>query len=355
MSEKTEKATAKKLRDARRRGEVARSKDVNSAVVFAALLAVLWMGSDVFMQALFAVMEMAIDAPAQVKAGRSWILLLEQMLRDSAVVVIPVLGAAIVAALLAGFAQVRGVFSMEPLQFKPERLNPAEGLKNLFSTRQLFELLKLVANTSALAFALFIVVKGGFSATVRSVYAQPDTAGLIGWKLLMWLFSVAAIVYAAMSVIDFGLQIYEYLKNQRMTKEEVKRERRDSDGDPHVRARRRQLFRELSNGQGGAPLAKASVVLTNPTHVAVALWYERGRTELPVVIAKALDSQALELRRSARMLHVPIVEDRPLARQLYAEVAVNEPIDEAHFEAVAEVLRWVRSLGAEAEESAALG
>jgi type III secretion protein U len=351
MTEKTEKATAKKLRDARKRGEVAKSKDVTSAVVFAALLAVLWVGSGMFMQAIAAVMEMAIDAPAQVKAGRSWILLLEQAIRDSAVVVIPVLGAALVAALLAGFAQVRGVFSVEPLQFKPERLNPAEGLKNLFSTRQLFELLKLVAKTTALAAALFIVVKGGFSATLRSVYAQPDTAGLIGWQLVMWLFSVAAIVYASMSVLDFGLQVFEYLKNQRMTKEEVKRERRDSDGDPHVRARRRHLFRELSNGQGGAPLAKASVVLTNPTHVAVALWYERGRTELPVVIAKALDADALELRRSARSLHVPIVEDRPLARRLYAEVGLNETIAEAHFEAVAEVLRWVRSLGAEGEEA----
>jgi type III secretion protein U len=351
MTEKTEKATAKKLRDARKRGEVAKSKDVTSAVVFAALLGVLWVGAGVFMQAISAVMEMAIDAPAQVKAGRSWILLLEQAIRDSAAVVIPVLGAALVAAVLAGFAQVRGVFSVEPLQFKPERLNPAEGLKNLFSTRQLFELLKLVAKTTALAFALFIVVKGGFSATVRSVYAQPDAAGLIGWKLVMWLFSVAAIVYAAMSVIDFGLQIFEYLKNQRMTKEEVKRERRDSDGDPHVRARRRQLFRELSSGQGSAPLAKASVVLTNPTHVAVALWYERGKTELPVVIAKALDAQALDLRRTARSLHVPIVEDRPLARRLYAEVGLNEAIEEAHFEAVAEVLRWVRGLGEEAEEA----
>jgi type III secretion protein U len=151
------------------------------------------------------------------------------------------------------------------------------------------------------------------------------------------------------SVADFGLQVFEYLKRQRMSKEEVKRERRDMDGDPHVRARRRQILRELASGQGGAPLAKASVVLTNPTHVAVALWYERGLTELPVVIAKALDSEALELRRSARGLRVPIVENRPLARQLYAEVGLNETIEEAHFEAVAEVLRWVRGLQTEGE------
>jgi type III secretion protein U len=349
MTEKTEKASNKKLRDARKRGEVAKSKDVTSAAVFAALLAVLWIGAGYFMKAIEAVLEIAIDAPAQVTAGRPWLLLLEQAVRDGSLIVLPVLVAALVAALLAGFAQVRGVFSVEPLQFKPERLNPAEGLKNLFSTRQLFELLKLIVKTAALGFALYVVVQGGFSAALRSVYAQPAAAGLIGWKLVLWLFSVAALVYAVVSVADFGLQVFEYLKRQRMSKEEVKRERRDMDGDPHVRARRRQILRELASGQGGAPLAKASVVLTNPTHVAVALWYERGLTELPVVIAKALDSEALELRRSARGLRVPIVENRPLARQLYAEVGLNETIEEAHFEAVAEVLRWVRGLQTEGE------
>ncbi len=345
MTEKTEKATAKKLRDARLKGEVAKSKDVTSAAVFVALLGVLWLGGALFMKSIRAVLEIAIDAPAQVTAGRPWLLLLEQALREAGIVVLPVLGAALVAAVLAGFAQVRGVFSAEPLQFKPERLNPAEGLKNLFSTRQLFELLKLIVKTVALSFALFVVVKGGFSAAVRGVYAQPATAGLIGWKLVLWLFCVAALVYAVVSTADFGLQVFEYLKRQRMTKEEVRRERRDMDGDPHVRARRRQMFRELASGQGGAPLAKASVVLTNPTQVAVALWYERGQTELPVVVAKGLDSEALALRRAARTLKVPIVENRPLARQLYAEVGLNEPIEEAHFQAVAEVLRWVRSLG----------
>jgi type III secretion protein U len=266
-------------------------------------------------------------------------------LQHAGAVVLPVLGTALVAAVLAGFAQVRGVFSVEPLQFKPERMNPAEGLKQLFSTRQLFELLKLIAKTTALGFALFAVVSGGFSAAVRSVYAQPAGAGLVGWTLVLWLFCVAALVYAVVSAADFGLQWFEYLKGQRMTKEDVRRERRDLDGDPHVRAQRRQLLRELASGQGGAPLAKASVLLTNPTHVAVALWYERGRTELPVVIAKGLEGEALALRRAAHTLHVPIVENRSLARRLHAEVGLNEPIDEAHFQAVAEVLRWVRSLG----------
>jgi flagellar biosynthesis protein FlhB len=97
-------------------------------------------------------------------------------------------------------------------------------------------------------------------------------------------------------------------------------------------------------------LAKASVLLTNPTHVAVALWYERGQTELPVVVAKGLDAEALALRRAASTLHVPIVENRPLARRLHAEVGLNEPIDEAHFQAVAEVLRWVRGLGGQGDQ-----
>ena len=351
MSEKTEKASAKKLRDARRKGEVAKSKDITSTVVFIALLGLLWAGGAGFMQSLRSLAEMAVNAPAAVKAGRPWPLLLDAALHDAVRVVLPVLGAAAMAAVLAGFAQVRGVFSFEPMKFKPERLNPAEGLKNLFSTRQLFELIKLVIKTSALGFALWIVVKGGFSAAVRSVYAEPLVAGQIGWQLVLWLFAVAAMIYAGIALADLGLQIFEYLKGQRMSKEEVRRERRDVDGDPHVRARRRQMQREMASGQGGsAPLAKASVVLTNPTHVAVALWYERGQTELPVVIAKGLDSDALALRRAAQRLQVPIVENPPLARLLYAQVGLHEAIDEAHFHAVAEVLRWVRGLSQGASE-----
>jgi type III secretion protein U len=349
MSEKTEKATAKKLLDARKKGEVAKSKDATSAVVFMVLLGLLWMAGGVFMSALQAVFEVAINAPAQVGSGKPWWLLFEQLARDAAKVVLPVLIAAVVAAVLAGFAQVRGVFSFEPMQFKPERLNPAEGLKNLFSTRQLIELLKLIAKTLALGGALFFIVKAGLPGAVRTLYAEPAAAGLVGWKLLLWLFSVAAAIYAVMSIADIGLQIFEFLKRQRMSKDEVRREQRDMDGDPHVRGRRRQLARELATGQGGAPLSKASVVLTNPTHVAVAIWYERGITELPIVIAKGLDTDAQAIKREARTLRVPIVENPPLARELFAQVGLNESIEAAHFEAVAEVLRWLSKAGAEGE------
>ncbi len=349
MSEKTEKATAKKLQDARKKGEVAKSKDATSAVVFVVLFGLLWVSGGTFMAAIYALLEVAIDAPAQVGSGKPWALLFEQLARDAARIVVPVLVAAVVAAVLAGLAQVRGVFSFEPMQFKPERLNPAEGLKNLFSTRQLFELLKLIAKTAALGVALFVVIKTGLPGAVRTVYAEPAAAGLVGWKLLLWLCGVAALIYAVMSIADIGLQIFEFLKQQRMSKDEVRREQRDMDGDPHVRGRRRQLARELANGQGGAPLAKASVVLANPTHVAVAVWYERGITELPVIIAKGLDADAQAIKREAHKLRVPIVENPPLARQLFADVGLNEPIEEAHFEAVAEVLRWVSKVGAESE------
>jgi type III secretion protein U len=349
MSEKTEKATAKKLQDARKKGEVAKSKDATSAVVFIVLLGLLWLGGGAFMAAIQALFERAIDAPAQVSLGKPWGLLFEQLARDAAKVVLPVLGAAVVAAMLAGAAQVRGIFSFEPMQFRLERLNPAEGLKNLFSKHQLFELLKLVVKTVVLGVALFVVIRSGLPGTVRTVYAEPAAAGMLGWKLLLWLCGVAALIYAVMSIADIGLQMFEFLERQRMSKDEVRREQRDMDGDPHVRGRRRQLAREMANGRGGAPLAKASVVLTNPTHVAVAIWYERGITELPVIVAKGLDADARWIKREARALRVPIVENPPLARQLFADVGLNEPIEDVHFEAVAEV----QQVGAQSEAAAA--
>jgi type III secretion protein U len=343
MSDKTEKPSQKKLRDARKKGEVAHSKDVISTVEFVALLIVLWGLGGWILTTLQGVLELAITAPQQVRDGRHWLLLTQQALQDGARIVLPLLGAGVVAAVLAGFAQTRGVFSFDPLKLKFERMNPAEGLKRLFSSRQVFELLKLVAKVCLLGSALWYIVKDGMAPALRSVYSAPQTAGLIGWELLLWLFGTAAIIYLLTALADFGIQIYEFIKQQRMTKDEVRREHRDENGDPHVRGRRRALQRELASGQG-APLAKASVVVTNPTHVAVALYYERGITELPVVIAKELDKQALMLRRQAQRLQVPIVENVPLARRLYAEVPLNDCIEEVHFEAVAEVLRFVRDL-----------
>jgi type III secretion protein U len=349
MSDKTEKPTAKKLRDAHKRGEIARSQDLNTAIVFVAVLGVLWFSAKPFVEVLQSLTELAIAAPAHVRSGVSWILVFQQALTDGARVVLTVLGAASAMAVLVGFWQSKGVFSIDPLMPNLNKLNPAEGLKNMVSSKQLIEVVKLIVKATALSVVLALVLRDAMSPAIRTMQTPLSSVANVGataWSLLLQMCFYASAVYAVLGVLDVGLQVFQFLQKQRMTKEEIKRERRDQDGDPMIKSQRRRLQREIAQGTGGVPLAKANVLVTNPTHYAVALYYQPGITDLPMVIAKGTDESALALRGQAREQRVPVVENRELARLLHAEVAIDDCIEEAHFEAVAEVLRFVSELSA---------
>lgn len=352
MSEKTEKATAKKLRDAHKRGEIARSTDLITAISFAAVVGVLWFAAAPFGAVLFALTELAIQAPSHVRSKISWILLFQQALTDGALVILAVLMSACVMAALVGAGQSRGVFSLDPLMPQLSKLNPAQGLKNMVSPRQLIELAKMIVKGILLAVVLTLVMKDTISPSMRTLYVPLETVGLIGataWSLLLQMCAYAAAVYLILALADVGLQVYNFMQQQRMSKEEVKRERRDQDGDPMVKSQRRRLMREMAQGTGNVSMAKANVLITNPTHFAVALYYESGVTELPIVIAKGVDEHARALRRQAQQYRVPVVENPPLARRLHAEVSLDEYIEEVHFEAVAEVLRFISEMDTTSE------
>jgi type III secretion protein U len=352
MSEKTEKPTAKKLRDAHKRGEIARSADLTTALTFAAVLGVLWFAATPFASVLQALAELAINAPSHVRSKTPWLLLLQQALMDGARIIVGALLTACAVAILAGAAQSRGVFSLDPLLPKLEKLNPAQGLQQMVSPKRLLELAKLLVKGVLLAAVLGFVLRGAIVPALRTMRISTSAVESIGtsaWSLTMQMFWYAAVVYLVLALADVGLQIYNFMQQQRMSKDEVKRERRDQDGDPMIKSQRRRLAREIAQGTGNVPMAKANVVVTNPTHYAVALYYEAGITELPLVIAKGVDEYAQALRKQALRHRVPIVENPPLARRLHAEVALDEYIEEAHFEAVAEVLRFVGGMENESE------
>lgn len=350
MSEKTEQPTAKKLRDAHQRGEVAKSTDLVTALTFAAVVGVLWFASAPFASVMQALAELAINAPSHVRSKTPWLLLFQQALMDGARVILGAALAACVVAILAGAAQSRGVFSLDPLMPKLEKLNPASGLKQMFSAQRLIELAKLLLKGVLLSIVLWFVLRDAITPALRTLRIPTDAVASIGvtaWSLLMQMCAYAAAVYLVLALADVGLQIYNFKQQQRMSKEEVKRERRDQDGDPQVKSQRRRLAREIAQGTGNVPMAKANVVVTNPTHYAVALYYEAEVTDLPLVIAKGVDEHARALRKLALQHRVPIVENPPLARRLHAEVELDDCIDEAHFEAVAEVLRFIGGMETE--------
>jgi type III secretion protein U len=354
VSDKTEKPTSKKLRDAQKRGETARSADLTTALSFIAVLGVLWFASTPFASVMQSLIELSINAPSHVRANTPWLLLFQQAVMDGGRLILGALFTACVVAILVGAAQSRGVFSLDPLMPKLDKLNPAQGLQQMFSPKRLIELGKLLLKGLMLTVVLGMVLRAAIVPSLRTMRTATDAVLSIGstaWSLLMQMCWYAAVVYLILAVADVGLQIYNFTKQQMMSKDEVKRERREQDGDPMVKSQRRRLAREIAQGTGNVPLKKANVLVTNPTHFAVALYYEAGVTDLPLVIAKGIDDEALALRRSARDLGVPIVENRPLARRLHEEVGLDDYIEEAHFEAVVEVLQFVSGMGAAAGEA----
>lgn len=178
---------------------------------------------------------------------------------------------------------------------------------------------------------------------VGSAYLSAQGAGQVAWSAILKLISFSCLVFVIIGPVDFGLQRWLFIRDQRMSKDDIKRERKDSDGDPHVKGQQKSLRDELANSPPQERVPGATVVVTNPTHYAVALLYEEGVTPLPIVVAKGMDAQAAVIRGLAATHGVPIIANPPLARALH-RLPLNQPISEELLESVAVVLRWVAEL-----------
>ncbi len=344
MEEKTEKPTPKKLRDARDRGEVVRSQDVTSSVVFVAVLVLIALGGPYFWLHL----QRLAELPKRMLEGGAfeqrlpWFL--ERLQIEFVMLGLPLIVMAFFAAAFAAFMQVKAVFSLDPILPKMERLNPVEGLKRLFGTRGLIGVLLMVVKTIFLGAIIFVVVRGAAAAVVKAPYLSAIDIRSLAGSILTPVFAWAAVVYFVMSAVDYLHQHYEFTKQNKMSIDEVRREYKDMEGDPLIKSKRRSLFREISMNQMMENVRKASVVVVNPTHIAVALYYERGKTGLPMVVAKGEDALAARIRAAAEAANVPVLHNVKLARQLYESTPLDHYIGDDLIEPVAEVLRWVRRL-----------
>lgn len=335
-----------KLSEAKKRGEIAYSRELSAAAGFLCAWVAAWVTP--WRAHLDALWALAL-APQRVWGSATDLLAhCGEMAQHALWLVGPSLAAGAAGALLMAMLQARGVMSGDPLKFKFERMNPAEGLQRIFSTRQLIELLKLLLKAVVLLGVLWWVARAGVAPLVKGVYAPADAAGRPMLGLLEVLFGAAAVLFLVFGAIDFGHQHFEHIKLNRMTDVERQRELRDLEGDPQVRAELKAQRRAMLQAPAlpGAGLAGASVLLTNPTHYAVALFYAAGVVELPVLVAKGADAEALALRREAQRLGIPIMENPPLTRTLFREVGLRQYIGEEHIEPVAEIFRWLQGLKA---------
>lgn len=334
-TEKTEEPTPKRLREARRKGQVPKSRELGTAAVVLATGGALVATGEGVLTELRAVFALTFGA---IEADTAPLEVLNAGVAIGASLIVPILLAAMVAGTMASFLQVGPLLTMEPVKPQLKRLDVIQGIKNLFTRRQLMELLKTLLKMAIVGFVLFQVLRDGLRGIVglagRDAFATLEGTGSLVTSLL---FRVGGAVLA-IAILDVFYQRWQHRRDQRMTKDEVKREYKDAEGDPHAKQERERVHREIVEHDAVEQVRDADVLVVNPTHLAVALRYDEDRGDAPTVLAKGQEHLAQRMIRAAKEAGVPIMRDVPLARALY-ELERGDEIPEALYEAVAAVLR----------------
>jgi flagellar biosynthetic protein FlhB len=264
-------------------------------------------------------------------------------LTDVIMMTLPVAGACAVAGLAMDFLQVRALFTLDPLVPKLEKLNPIEGLKNMFKAKQLVELIKSMLKISITGYVVFGVVKDSLALVVGTVHGDAAMTLLVLGELVYRVAVKVALLYFLFAIFDVWFQGHSFKKDMMMTKDEVKREYKESEGDPHHKAKRKELHQEILESAAMENVKSADVVVTNPDHIAVAIRYDKANDQAPRVIARGYDSRAQAIKQLAREGDVAILRNVPLAHAL-VRVEIGDEIPEDLYDAVAEVLNFVYGL-----------
>jgi type III secretion protein U len=333
MSEKTHQPTHKKLEDARKKGQIPRSKLFTSAAVTLGGLAATTVFLDETTQRLTGWTRATLSNHDLAPTAA-----LEQAVRVLALCVAPSLAGALFGAVAASVAQSGLQFQADAVAPKLERLNPVEGIKKLFSVRQLVDVLKglLVAAIIGWLFWGAVTEHGPLAFVALQHDGRSALAALA--TVLRPVVLKAAVVLVALGVADWALAKHRHVKDLMMSHEEVKQEHKNSDGDPHQKAKRKSLHKQLANGGNARGVQKASAVVVNPTHIAVALRYSEDECDAPYIVAKGQEEDALKIRREAQALGIPVVRDIPLARSL-VHYDVGEEVPEELYQAAAAILK----------------
>lgn len=345
LQDRTEPATPRRREEARERGQVARSSDFTSAAVLVGAIIVLYLTRDAMTGRLLAVLRLCLEPsdPAAVDSSQM-VPMLVMAGRAAAEILVPLMLAVTVLALVISFGQVGVVYSWESIKPSLDKMNPIAGLKRMFSARSFVHLLMGLAKMCVLVGVAYHTLRGKLDALAGVAMLSHLSLLQITVDLVFTLGLRLATALLVLAVIDLIYQRWKLEKDLRMTKEEVREELRRMDGDPHIKRRRRELQMQLAMRRIRAAVPKADVVVTNPTHVAVALQYDSETMSAPTVTAKGADHLAQLIRTLAIEHGVPIVERPPLARTLYQSVEVGQEIPAQFYRAVAEILAYVYEL-----------
>jgi flagellar biosynthetic protein FlhB len=344
-SQKTEEPTAKRLADAFEKGDIVKSQEVNNWVAVAAGATVLAMFGGPMSRHFAQLLQSFIARPETYDPDPDALLALARglFMQVGAILSMPAL--LFVGAALAGHVlQNRPSFHLDKLQPKLDKLNPLAGLKRLFGGSAIANFLKGLAKLLIVGVAAFAVLWPERMKLGLLMGAEPAMLLPVTLSLSIKVLSTALAILGVVAVMDYVMQRRSFYKRNRMTKQEVRDEQRQSEGDPLVKGKIKQIRAERSRRRMMAKVPEATVIVTNPTHYAIALQYETGKNIAPVCLAKGIDQVALRIREVAKAHDIPIVEDPPLARVLYATVDLDQEVPPEHYKAVAGIIGYVLRL-----------
>lgn len=341
-AQKTEEPTPKKLEEARKKGQVPLSREVNNWVMLLVGTILIMTAADSMFSNLTGFMRVFIERAHDIPTGPGGpgVALANSFKEVMTILALPFF-ILMAAAFLAPFLQTGPIFSAESVKPNLEKISPIKGIQRLFSMKSLMEFLKGILKLSIIG-AVGAIILSPYFGRLDHMIGLPmilllDELQSLAIRLMIGVLIVLVIV----AVIDLIFQRFEHYKKMRMTKQEVKDEHKQTEGDPHVRARLRGLRAERARQRMIQNVPEADVVITNPTHYSIALKYEPGEMEAPVCVAKGLDDIALRIREVAKEHDVVIYENPPLARTLYDVVDIDDAIPEDQYKAVAEIISFV--------------
>lgn len=346
--DKTEKATPKKLDDARKEGRVARSSDLINGFMLLLMFFVLKLFGGImaklFLDSFVKYYNKASDISMEVFDVRQAVNLSNEIVLDIVIASLPVLIGSFVVALVGNIVQVGWKVTGKPLKPKLDRLNPIGGLKRMFSQEKVVELIKSILKVLAIALVAYNEVKDRWKFILNLYDFEFMQAILNIFDIVLDVGIKISVIFVVIGLADFGYQKWKHLHDLRMSKQEVKDEMKQSEGDPQIKGQIRQKMREGARRRMMQDLPKADVVITNPTHFAVAVKYDKETAEAPYVLAKGADYVAANIKEIAKQNNIEIVENKPLARMLYYNVEIGDQIPPELYQMVAEVLAYVYSV-----------
>jgi type III secretion protein U len=353
MAEKTEKATPKKLRDSRKKGQVAKSQDFPSAFTFVTSVAIVLFSTKYlfdqmggFMVAVFRSIAYTNDMGSRLSGflGQSLLVILQASL--PIVIITSLIG------VLVSFLVVGPVFSSEVLKPDFKRLNPVTNLKNMFKLKTLIELLKSILKIAGAMLLIYSVIYNSIPEIVATAALPVIGSAAVFSDFLIKVIVRVGIFFLIIAIFDLAYQRHNFMKEMKMEKFEVKQEFRDTEGDPHVKGRRKQIAQEMAYQEGPIAARRARAIITNPIHIAVAIEYHEETEPAPRILTMGQGIVADQIVRIATEAHVPIMRNVPLAQTLSQKGRIGDIIPEETYEAVAKILEWLLRLeaGEEAPE-----